>query len=111
MNFDLELKKKRQHTKAPEKESSSWGKLLLGVFFVASISYVSYVPPARSIPDAGLKAGDIAGTDIVIRNDMTVEDKEMTEQNRRQALEALIPVYEGDFEFDGPKGPVMIRPC
>jgi putative nucleotidyltransferase with HDIG domain len=94
MNFDLELKKKRQHTRAPEKGNSSWGKLLLGVFFVISISYVSYVPPARSIPDPGLKVGDIAGADIVIRKDMTVEDKEMTELNRGQALDALIPVYE-----------------
>ncbi len=52
------------------------------------------MPPARSIPDAGLKTGDIAGDDIVIRKDMTVEDREMTEQNRRQALDSLIPVYE-----------------
>jgi len=94
MNFDLQLKKKKQRPQAPEKESSSWGKLLIGVVFVVIVAWISYVPPARSIPDAGLKTGDIAGTDIVIRNDMTVEDKEMTEQNRRQALEALIPVYE-----------------
>jgi branched-chain amino acid transport system substrate-binding protein len=26
------------------------------------------------------------------------------------SAEALIPVYEADFTFDGPKGPVMIRP-
>ena len=26
------------------------------------------------------------------------------------SAEALIPVYEGGFSFDGPKGPVMIRP-
>jgi cyclic-di-AMP phosphodiesterase PgpH len=94
MNFDLELKKKKQRPPAPEKGSSSWGKLLLGVFFVFSIAYISYVPPARSIPDAGLKFGDIAGDDIVIRKDMTVEDREMTEQNRRLALDAMIPVYE-----------------
>ncbi len=94
MNFDLELKKKKQRPLAPEKESSSWGKLLIGVVFVFIVAWISYVPPERSIPDAGLKAGDIAGTDIVIRNDMTVEDKEMTEQNRHQALDALIPVYE-----------------
>ena len=94
MNFDLQLKKKKQRPQAPEKESSSWGKLLIGVVFVVIVAYISYVPPARSIPDAGLKTGDIAGDDIVIRKDMTVEDKEMTEQNRRQALEALIPVYE-----------------
>ena len=94
MNFDLELKKKKERPQAPEKGSSSWGKLLTGAAFVFIVAWISYVPPARSIPEAGLKAGDIAGTDIVIRSDMTVEDKEMTELNRRQALDALIPVYE-----------------
>ncbi len=94
MNFDLERKAKKQRPDAPEKARSPWGKVLIGGFFVVAISYLSYVPPARAIRDTGLKVGDIAASDIVIRKDMTVEDKEMTEQNRRQALEALIPVYE-----------------
>jgi putative nucleotidyltransferase with HDIG domain len=94
MNFDLELKKKRKEPAAPEKGSSSLGKLLIGAFFVCSIAYLSYMPPARSIKNAGFKSGDIAGEDIVIRKDMTVEDKEMTQQNRRKALANLAPVYE-----------------
>lgn len=94
MNFDLELKKKMKQPAAPEKSSSPLGKLLLGAFFVFSIAYISYVPPARSITDAGLKTGDIAGEDIVIRKDMTVEDRETTVQNRRKALDSLVPVYE-----------------
>jgi putative nucleotidyltransferase with HDIG domain len=94
MSFDLELKKKRKQPAAPEKGSSSLGKLLIGAFFACSIAYLSYVPPARSIMDVGLKAGDIAGKDIVIRKDMTVEDKEMTQQNRRKAVANLVPVYE-----------------
>ncbi len=94
MNFDLELKKKRKQPAAPEKASSLLGKLLIGAFFVFGIAYISYVPPARSIRDAGLKAGDIAGEDIVIGKDMTVEDREMTVQNRHKALANLVPVYE-----------------
>jgi len=94
MNFDLELKKKMKQPAAPEKGSSPLGKLLIGAFFAFSIAYISYVPPARSIKDAGLKTGDIAGEDIVIRKDMTVEDREMTVQNRRKALASLVPVYE-----------------
>ena len=94
MNFELELKKKKKRPEAREKGRSSMGKLLIGAGFVLLIAYISYVPPAVSIRDEGLKAGDIAGADIVIRKDMTVEDKEMTEQNRRKALESLIPVYE-----------------
>ncbi|MBU4267542.1 MAG: HDIG domain-containing protein [Acidobacteria bacterium] len=94
MNFDLELKKKKKSPQAPEKGRSSLGKLLIGAFFVFIIAYISYLPPALSIKDTGLQAGDIAGADIVIRKDMTVEDKEMTELNRRKALDLLIPVYE-----------------
>ncbi len=94
MNFDLEQKKKKKPVKAAETGLSSLGKFLIGAFFVIVISYVSYVPPARSITEDGLKAGDIAGADIVIRKDMTVEDKEMTDANRRKSLAALVPVYE-----------------
>ncbi len=94
MSFDLEVQQKKKLPPAPEKHGSSLGKLLIGAFFVLVIAYTVHVPPARSIQDSDLKAGDIAGSDIVIRKDMTVEDKVMTEQNRRQALADVIPVYE-----------------
>ena len=94
MNFELELKKKKMRPETPEKGRSSIGKLLIGACFVLLIAYISYVPPALSIKDEGMQVGDIAGADIVILKDMTVEDKEMTELNRRKALEALVPVYE-----------------
>jgi putative nucleotidyltransferase with HDIG domain len=95
MNFALEVKRKKKLPAAtPDKGSSSLGKLLIGAFFVLSIAYIIYVPPARSIRDTGVKAGDIADADIIIRKDMTVEDKEMTDANRRKAISTLIPVYE-----------------
>ena len=95
MNLDLELKKKKKQPAAAPDQGHSWlGKLLIGAFFVFSISYIIYVPPARSIKDTGLKAGDIVDADIVIRKDMTVEDKEVTEAARRKAISGLIPVYE-----------------
>ncbi len=94
MNLDLERKAKRQRPEKPGRGGSSWGRLLLGAFFVAAISYMVYVPPARSIREPGLKPGDIAASDIVVRQEMTVEDKEASEQNRRKALAAVVPVYE-----------------
>ncbi len=94
MNFDLELQQKKKLPAAQEKPGSSLGKLLIGAFFVLIIAYTIYMPPPLSIQDTGLKVGDIAGSDIVIQKDMTVEDKEMTELNRRQALVDLVPVYE-----------------
>ncbi|HSQ35014.1 MAG TPA: hypothetical protein VLQ89_03385, partial [Candidatus Binatia bacterium] len=94
MNFDLELKKKKRHPAVAEKGKSSLGTMLIGIAFVAVISYISYQPPLKTIQDSPMKIGDIAADDIVIRKDMTVEDKEMTELNRRKALANLIPVYE-----------------
>ena len=94
MNFDQDLKKKRKRPAAPEKKGSVLGKLLIGAFFVLAIGYGSFLPPARTIKNPGVKAGDIASEDVVIRKDMTVEDKEMTELNRKAALAGLVPVYE-----------------
>lgn len=94
MNFDLELKKKKRQPAAAEKGKSSLGKLLIGIAFIAIISYISYQPPLKTIIDSTLKVGDIAADDIVIRKAMTVEDKEMTELNRQKARANLIPVYE-----------------
>jgi hypothetical protein len=98
VNLELELKRKKRPAKSQDKGGSSLGKLLLGAFFVIVVASITYVPPARSIPETGLKAGDIADSDIVIRKDMTVEDKEMTDANRRKALAALIPVYEFNWQ-------------
>jgi hypothetical protein len=94
MNLDLERKAKRQRPERPGRSGSHWGRLLLGLFFVVAISYTVYVPPARSIREPGLKPGDIAASDIVVRKEMTVEDKEASEQNRRKALAGVVPVYE-----------------
>lgn len=99
MNLVLELKRKRRPSSPRTQGSSSLGKLLLGAVFVVAVSFLGYVPPARSIPETGLKAGDIADSDIVIRKDMTIEDKEMTDAARRRALAAIVPVYE----FNGQK--------
>jgi len=94
MNLDLELKKKRNRPEVSGKEKSSLGKLLIGFTFVAIISYVSYQPPFKTITDSPLKVDDIATEDIVIRKDMTIQDREMTELNRQKARANLIPVYE-----------------
>jgi putative nucleotidyltransferase with HDIG domain len=94
MNFDLELKEKKKRPDGPQKRKSSLGKLLIGACFVAGISYIVFLPAQQTIKDPGLKAGDIAGEDIVIRKDMTVEDKEVDELNRREVLDNLVPVYE-----------------
>jgi putative nucleotidyltransferase with HDIG domain len=94
MNFDLELKKKQKLPEAARKGRTSRGRLLLRLAFLLIISYISYRPPLKTVTGPALKLGDIAGEDIVIRRDMTVEDKEMTEAKRKEAKTSLIPVYE-----------------
>jgi putative nucleotidyltransferase with HDIG domain len=94
MNLDLELKKKKKQPDAAGKDKPSIANLLLGLSLVAVISYISYQPPARTITDSTLNVGDIAGEDIVIRKDMTVQDREMTETNRQKVRDNLVPVYE-----------------
>ncbi len=94
MNFDLELKKKKTQPAVAEKGKSSLANRLIGIAFIVIISYVSYQPPLKTIQASSLKIGDIAADDIVIRKDMTVEDKEMTELNRQKSRANLIPVYE-----------------
>ena len=40
--------------------------------------------------------GDIAKEDIKVTKDITIEDKEATEENRKRAIENITPVYEYD---------------
>jgi len=94
MNFDLELKKKGKLPAAAGQGKTSPGKILIRVAFLAVISYISYQPPLKTVTGPLLKLGDIASDDIVIRRDMTVEDKGMTEAKRQEAKASLIPVYE-----------------
>ncbi|MCP2619951.1 HDIG domain-containing protein [Candidatus Aminicenantes bacterium AC-334-K16] len=61
------------------------------LFYTLIISYfISYVP-SKSLPE--LEVGQIAPQDIMAPFDITIEDKETTEQRRREAEEAVLPVY------------------
>ena len=56
MNFDLELKNKKRHPAVAEKGKSSLGKLLIGIAFIAIISYISYQPPLKTITDSNFES-------------------------------------------------------
>lgn len=61
------------------------------IVYALIISYfISYVP-SKSLPE--LDVGQIAPQDIMAPFDITIEDKETTEQRRREAEEAVLPVY------------------
>jgi putative nucleotidyltransferase with HDIG domain len=70
-----------------------WVSLLLGFLFILVTAYLLFIPQQKTIMDHSLEAGDIVKDDIVINKSITVEDKESTEKNRRQAAENVLPVY------------------
>jgi putative nucleotidyltransferase with HDIG domain len=69
-------------------------KILISVAFILLISTILFIPQEKSILDSKLKVGDIAKEDIIIKKDITVEDKENTQLKRKDAIENIIPVYE-----------------
>lgn len=82
-----------------EKELNFWKKLGQNPFififiFVLILAYFLSYLPSRSlrIPIEG----EIADSDIAAPEDLTIEDKEMTEKKRAEAAEAVLPVYSYD---------------
>lgn len=76
-----------------------WPKLLRNPFvylilFTAAIAHLISYLPSQSLPS--LQSGDIASADIVAPENLTIEDLETTETRRREAREAVQPVYSID---------------
>lgn len=82
-----------------EKKPDFWQKLVSNPFlfvflFVMTLAYfISYLP-SKSLPVP--EEGEIASSDIVAPEDLTIEDKEATEKRKNEAVEAVFPVYRLD---------------
>lgn len=98
MTFKLSFLKGSQAAQAREKKRTPFFHLLFYFLGVVILSYLVYIPQQKAVVDPGLKVGDIAKEDIIVTKDITVEDKEATEENRQQAKENITPVYEYDAE-------------
>jgi putative nucleotidyltransferase with HDIG domain len=98
MSFKLSFLKGAQATKARDKKKTPFYHFLFYFLGVLILSYLVYIPQQKAVVDPGLKVGDIAKEDIIINKDITVEDKEATEENRKRAVENITPVYEYDAE-------------
>lgn len=94
MKFKLNFLKYYQSKSNKHIKRFSLVKILISLAFIITISAVLYLPPEKSILDSKLKVGDIAKEDIIIKKDITVEDKENTQINRKNAIENVVPVYE-----------------
>jgi len=82
-----------------EAKRSLWQKLtqspivFLFIFVVILAALISYVP-TRSLPL--LPEGEIARSDIIAPSNLTVEDKQTTENRREEATAVILPVYTQD---------------
>ncbi|MFB0566188.1 MAG: HD family phosphohydrolase [Candidatus Aminicenantaceae bacterium] len=67
--------------------------IFIFIFILIFAYFISYLP-SKSLPL--LKEEEIAPSDIVAPEDLTIEDKETTEKRRIEAVEAVLPVYNHD---------------
>ncbi len=93
---------KQKNSTSPSKAEiklSLWQKLaqspivFLLIFVVILAAFISYVP-SRSLPL--IPEGEIARSDIIAPATLTIEDKETTENRRKEAADLILPVYTQD---------------
>lgn len=98
---DTTTVKKKANTALTQKEEKPkfWKKLIENPFvflfiFVIILSYLIAYLPSKSLPQP--EEGEIASNDIIAPVDLTIEDRETTEKRKRDAEQAVLPVYEYD---------------
>ena len=92
-------KKRTTNNKPPitnERETNIFEKLFKSPFlflflFVFVVTYFTSYMPSNFLPP--LQVGDLAAFDIVAPADITLEDLEATDENRREDVEAVLPIY------------------
>lgn len=96
MKFKLKFFKPTKPSSAngKSKKKRSFFSFLVGLLFIVFLSYLLYIPQQETEIDSELKAGDIAQEDIIIKKDITTEDEESTKQKKKEAREAVVPIYE-----------------
>jgi putative nucleotidyltransferase with HDIG domain len=83
-----------ENSKGKGKKKISFFILFLGFLSVLALTYLLYIPQQKTIVDQELNVGDIAAEDIKVNEDITIEDKEASEEKKQRAVEHIVPVYE-----------------
>lgn len=96
MTFKLSFLKETQTTQTREKKKFSFSRLIFYFLGMLLLTYLLYIPPSKTVVDPDIKVGDIAKKDIIVTKDITIEDKEGSEENRKLAIDNITPVYEYD---------------
>ncbi|MGB8953455.1 MAG: HDIG domain-containing metalloprotein [Candidatus Aminicenantales bacterium] len=80
-----------KETKPPFAQRVLQEPFLYLLLFALALAYlISYIP-SKSLPL--LKEGEIASSDIVAPDDLTIEDIETTKKRRAEAAKAVLPIY------------------
>jgi len=95
---ELQSRKQKNSTSPSKTEMklSLWRKLaqspivILFIFVAILAAFISYVP-SRSLPLP--PEGEIARSDIIAPANLNIEDKETTENRRKEAADVILPVY------------------
>ncbi len=101
-NKELQTPKPKKGAPLPEdgQKPNFWKKLIQNPFvylfvFVLILSYFIAYLPSKSLP-ADLIEEEIADSDIIAPEDLTIEDTERTEKRREDAEEAVLMVHDFD---------------
>lgn len=94
MSFQLRFLKPSENSIGKGKKRTSFFIIFLGFLSVLALTYLLYIPLQKTIVNQELNVGDIATEDIKVNEDITIEDKEGTEEKKLRAVESVIPVYE-----------------
>lgn len=109
MTFKLDFFKPHQGVSAGGRRKSPVLTLITSIFFILLLSYLLYVPEQKTIGEYKLQVGDIVSEDITIKNDITVEDKESTEQQRREIVENAVPIFEYHHDVESQSRDMLLR--
>lgn len=109
MSFQLNFLKAYKTSSAQGKKKTSFFFIFLSFILILILSYLLYIPHQKVIVPHELKVGDIVKEDITIKKDITIEDKESTQENKRQAIENIIPIYEYHAENQSKSQDLIIR--
>jgi hypothetical protein len=96
--FGADREGRHSAQRTPEKQRRWWSVearrwyILLGFSIIVSVLLYPDFTPSPQV----YRPGDVADRDIKALQDFLVENEELTEKSRRQAVKALLPVYDFD---------------
>ncbi len=96
--FGTDREGRHSAQRTPEKQRRWWSSeaqrcyILVGFSIIASVLLYPDFTPSPQV----YRPGDVADRDIKAVQDFLVENEELTEKSRRQAVKALLPVYDFD---------------